>query len=65
MDSRSNLHTDTLLPDAHTCSLLRFFDTEDKSFSLSGVLHDLECLLWLYALMQQVGHDTVTCSDYV
>ena len=32
-DSRSNLHTDTLLPDAHTCSLLRFFDTEDKSFS--------------------------------
>lgn len=33
MDSRSSLHTDTLLPVAHTCSLLRFFDTEDKSFS--------------------------------
>lgn len=33
MDSRSSLHIDTLLPVAHTCSLLRFFDTEDKSFS--------------------------------
>ena len=26
----------TLLPVAHTCSLLRFFDTEDKSFSRLG-----------------------------
>ena len=36
MDSRSNLHTDTLLPDAHTCFPLRFFDTEGKIFSRLG-----------------------------
>lgn len=54
MDSRSNLHTDTLLPDAHTCSLLRFFDTKIKVFPVWAT-HDsvfpdwkIYCTKWIF-----------------
>lgn len=54
MDSRSSLHTDTLLPDAHTCSLLRFFDTRIKVFPVWAT-HDsvfpdwkIYCTKWIF-----------------
>ena len=34
-------------------------------FSLSGVLHDLECLFRLNAFVQQISHNAVTGTDYV
>ena len=36
-----------------------------RSLTLSGILHDLECLFRFNAIVKQISHDTVSCTDNV